>query len=531
MAAGVLAAGLTAGTVLHGTAARAAEFVAVTGAGSTWSQNALTQWQAHVKQSGITINYDGQGSTAGRNRFTNLTADFAVSEIPYGVTDQGSNVADPPPVRKFAYMPVVAGGTAFMYNLKVGGRKVTNLRLSGPTIAKIFTGAVTLWNDPVIKAENPGIGLPARKIVPVYRSDGSGTTAQFTAWLAARHQGIWDPYCASVGRRTPCGQTSVFPGRQGFVGQNGSSGVTNYTKANTSEGAITYVEYSYAREARFPVVKVLNEQGYYVEPTAKNVAVALLEAKIDESNPGTQTYLTQDLSGVYRSADKRAYPLSSYSYAIVPTALEPPMNENKGYTLAKFLYYVVCQGQEQAETLGYSPLPINLVRAGYSQIKRIPGRVEEQMVGCRNPTFAPDGSNRNILAETAPNPPECDKAGGATQCTTGTGGAADTTNPAGGGTTSGGAATAGAATPGADGSAASSAPPVIDPDTGEVVGGGGGGGGQPVYATPVDLAGSGGWTFTHTMMALAGVLLAGLIVIPPLVARAVNGRGDDRGAR
>ena len=77
-------------------------------------------------------------------------------------------------------MPIVAGGTSFMYNLKIGGKRVTNLRLSGETLAKIFTGGITTWNDPAIEADNPGSTLPARKIVPVVRSDGSGTTAQLT---------------------------------------------------------------------------------------------------------------------------------------------------------------------------------------------------------------------------------------------------------------------------------------------------------------------------------------------------------------
>ncbi len=109
--------------------AGAAVFVPISGAGSTWSQNALDQWRRNVTQYGMQINYQGTGSSDGRNQFRNGTVDFAVSEIPYGLTDSG--VVDYPPARKYAYMPIVAGGTAFMYNLKISGQRVTNLRLSG----------------------------------------------------------------------------------------------------------------------------------------------------------------------------------------------------------------------------------------------------------------------------------------------------------------------------------------------------------------------------------------------------------------
>src|SRR5439155_6127353 len=102
---------------------------------------------------GMQINYSGTGSSDGRNQFRNGTVDFAVSEIPYGLTD--GKVYDSPPDRGYAYMPIVAGGTSFMYNLKIGGKQVTNLRLSGDVLAKIFTGKITMWNDPAIAEDNP----------------------------------------------------------------------------------------------------------------------------------------------------------------------------------------------------------------------------------------------------------------------------------------------------------------------------------------------------------------------------------------
>jgi ABC-type phosphate transport system substrate-binding protein len=102
-------------------------FVPITGSGSTWSSNALDQWRRNVaSQEGITVSFSPNGSTSGRNDFRTGQVDFAVSEIPYGLSDGG--VLDPNPSRTFGYMPIVAGGTSFMYNLRIGGKRVTNLR-------------------------------------------------------------------------------------------------------------------------------------------------------------------------------------------------------------------------------------------------------------------------------------------------------------------------------------------------------------------------------------------------------------------
>ncbi|MBE1877647.1 phosphate ABC transporter substrate-binding protein PstS [Myceligenerans pegani] len=412
----------------------------IKGEGSTWSANALDQWIRNVWSNyQWKITYNQQGSTAGRNAFANGTADFGVSEIPYAVSN--SNEQDLRPQRDFAYMPIVAGGTAFMYNLQIGGKRVTNLRLSGNTIAKIFTAEITRWNDPQIKKDNPLLALPAIPIVPVVRSDGSGATAQFSIWMRQEQTALWDAYCEKAGRpmvNGHCGITSnypVVPGT-GFVSRAKSNGVASYVAQSHAVGAITFVEYSYALNAKFPVAKMLNESGYYTEPTAQNVAVALLRAKInqDKSSPD---YLTQNLEDVYRFGDRRVYPLSSYSYIILPTSRDAGFTLDKGLTLADFGAYFLCEGQQQADVLGYSPLPINLVQAGQQQIRKIPGGdpVIKGIRDCNNPTFSPDGGNR--LAQTAPYPPACDRQG-STQCLTGTGGAKDTsTSPSGGGSSDG----------------------------------------------------------------------------------------------
>lgn len=460
----VVVVGMMAGPA---TVASADDYVPISGAGSSWSSNAVDQWRRNVQQYGMRVNFASTGSVDGRNQFKAGTVDYAVSETPYGLKDNG--VVDELPSRGFAYMPLVAGGTAFMYNLKSGGKNITNLRLSGEVVTRIFTGAITRWDDAAIKKDNPGLSLPKRQIVPVVRSDGSGSTAQFTLWMSKQHGSDWDKYCKAAGRSTPCGLTSNYPivNGKGFVAQPNSQGVSGYVAQQANEGTITYVEYSYALKTGYPVAKVLNEAGYYVEPTASNVAVGLLGAKIN-TDKGSTSYLTQNLDGVYNNKDSRTYPLSSYSYIIVPTQAQGSFTKDKGTTLAAFANYFLCEGQQQAEVLGYSPLPINLVKAGLDQVRKIPGAVTKtvDIKKCNNPTFSKDGTN--TLAANAPKPSECDKKG-VTQCSIGTGGATEdtpTTNPD--GSTSG---TGGSSTGGDSGSAGGSGTGTDD------AGGGSGGGG------------------------------------------------------
>ncbi|MGI5239213.1 substrate-binding domain-containing protein [Dactylosporangium sp. CA-139066] len=402
--------------------AAAANYVPISGAGSTWSYNAIHAWIGNVAQFGMRVDYERSGSTTGRAKFRQGIVDWAASDIPYGVQDGVE--ADPPPQRGFAYMPDTAGGTAFMYNLSVGGHRVTNLRLSGENIAKIFTGVLTRWDDPAIAADNPGLSLPAIAIVPVVRTDGSGSTAQFTKWMTATEGQYWTAYCAAVGR-SPCTPTSAYPVLNGsaMVGQAGDLGVSGYVAQAGANGAIGFVEYSSAIQFGFPVAKMLNAAGYYTEPTAGHVAVSLLQAKInmDRSNPAT--YLTQDLSGVYTNPDPRTYELSSYSYMILPTTTEFGFTTAKGLALGDFGKYALCQGQTQVNALGYSALPINLVLAGFEQLRNVPGAqvpttTADIVRTCNNPTFSTDGSN--TLATNDPQPQACDRQG-PTQCASGTG--------------------------------------------------------------------------------------------------------------
>jgi phosphate ABC transporter phosphate-binding protein len=492
----------------------------VSGAGSTWSANALQQWIRNVFDNyRWKVTFDDSGSSAGRQLFGQGTVDFAVSEIPYALS--GSDSADPRPSRQFAYMPIVAGGTSFMYNLVIGGKRVTNLRLSGDNVAKIFTGVITKWNDPAIAADNPKLALPGTPIVPVVRSDGSGTTAQFTSWMRSQYTSTWNAYCAKAGRSN-CGITSNYPTVAGssFVAQSGSNGVAGYTAQTQSAGAITYVEYSYALNSGFPVAKILNSAGYYTEPTASNVAVALLSSVINE-DAASPDYLTQQLKSVYTSADPRTYPLSSYSYMIIPTALQNGFTEDKGLTLADFASYFLCEGQQQAEVLGYSPLPINLAQAGLKQVQKIPGGnpKNKDVSGCNNPTFAADGSNK--LANTAPQPQACDKKG-TDQCLTGTGGSkgSSTAASAGSGSSGGKAAATGAGAAGAAAAAGGTASgaPVVDKNGSAVIDLTSSAS-RIVSGAPIELPEQTLGTSAIILMSAAGMLLLLFMLLPPLIAR------------
>lgn len=380
--------------------------VTVDGAGSTWSQIAVDQWRADVARQGISINYQGNGSTAGRSFYYSDQVDFAVSEIPFQAAYRDAsgtvttNEIQLAGHRPWAYLPIVAGGTSFMYHLDINGKRFTDLRLSPDTLAKIFTGVIRNWNDPAVAADNPGVSLPGLGIKPVLRSDGSGTTAQFTTYMAAETPAVWNGFCQRVDAGASCPPTSLYPEFPGSVAQQLSDGVAAFVAAPYNNGAITYVEYGYAKQRGFPVASILNAAGYYAQPTPQNVAIALQGARL---NPDR----TQILQGVYDFADPRAYPVSSYSYMIVPTTTAPPFSTEKGEVLGRFILYFVCVGQQKAAELGYSPLPKNLVEFAFDAARHIPGAPAPPPIDqCNNPTVTGD-----FVTGSAPPPPASAKKG------------------------------------------------------------------------------------------------------------------------
>jgi len=395
-------------------------YTPIFGSGSSWASVALTQWAQNLHANGITIQFNPDGSAAGRDDYMNGTDDFAASDPPFrnGTDPFDQSGAEHSPYG-YSYVPDTAGGTAFMYHLDVGGHLVTNLRLSGETIAKIFTGVITNWDNPEI-THDYGAQLPNIPIIPVVRSDGSGATYFFTRWMSHVYPSIWNAFCAKITNNRvgtashPCIQTEFYPGGWGAsVSQNGSNNVASYVSASYGQGAIGYDEYAYALNSHFPVVSLLNPAGYYVQPTASNVAVALTQAVINE-DPSSPNFLQQDLDNVYTFKDPRSYPLSSYSYLIVPrtaTAIPSVFSKGAGATLSTYIDYFLCAGQQYSAELGYSPLPLNLVEGGLLQSSKIPGAVPTpSMSDCDNPTLR---NGQLIVLDDAPYPNKCQKVGSA----------------------------------------------------------------------------------------------------------------------
>ncbi|GAA1139148.1 ABC-type phosphate transport system substrate-binding protein [Kitasatospora gansuensis] len=381
--------------VVDGASPAAAAGARVSGAGSTTAYNQLDSWIYAIRPAGVTVDYDPQGATYGRANFRSGTTDFAVSELPYGIVDQG--VTDPPPARPFAYLPVTAGAVAFPYNLVVNGRRVTDLRLSSAAVAGIFTRSVTRWNDPVIVADNPGLALPDLPIRPAVRSDGNATSFELTRWLAAEQPAAWDAHCSAV-RGAPCGGTAYFPAAPGTVTALGSAlSVAAFVANQANNGSIGYTNASYAAEARVPTARVLNGAGYYTAPTPGAVAVGLTAATVTPGEP-------VNLSGVRTGPDPRAYPLPVVSHLIVPTSEVGNFTAAKGESLGVLARYGLCH-QGAAVASGDAPLAPGLIAAGLQVLPRIPGvpAAGPDPSACAAPSAA-------VIGNTPP-PLPCDRLG------------------------------------------------------------------------------------------------------------------------
>jgi ABC-type phosphate transport system substrate-binding protein len=482
------AAGATVGLALLAllpttSSASAGTYETLSGSGSSWASVALQQWAQDLEPDGLTVNFNPDGSAAGRGDFMEGSqVDFAASDPPFRngadeLADTGAEI----PQYGYSYVPDVGGGTAFMYHLTVGGHLVTNLRLSDETLMKIFTGQITNWDDPEI-TKDYGAQLPNEPIIPVVRSDGSGATYFFTRWMAHEYPSDWNAFCQKVhpGIKLPCPQTEFFPQFGNAKLESGSNAVSVFVTSSYGDGSIGYDEYAYALNAHWPVVEMENPAGYYVLPTASNVAVALTQAQINEDQ-SSPDFLQQNLDSVYTYTDPRSYPLSSYSYLIVPRmgSKEPPIfNDNVGRSLSTYINFYLCQGQQQAGALGYSPLPLNLVTGAFLQVNKIPGTVGAPNINnygaCNNPTFT---NGKNILLSTAPYPSKCQKVGSPLDCSpSSTEPTASSTSSAKPSVTSG--ATSGTGNTGAAGGAGNTGGTATGTGTGTGIGGSGSGTGS-----------------------------------------------------
>ncbi len=384
--------------------------------GSSFAGAAIQEWVGTSNTLfGLNINWQVQSSVIGLNQFATNQVDFGASDIPYS-----SGQAQSTPNQPYQYLPDVAGGLAFMFNLNgVDGSQITNLNLDASVIAKIFFGKITSWNDPSIRALNPAIcpsasqcDLPNQPIIPVYRADASGENYLLSDYLL--HQDPADINGANTDfSRSPLALPSAtwvypsdlsqvnnagnYPNLGKFVPQVGSDNAANYVSSAASLGSITYVETAYAINHHFPVASLVNAHGSDVQPSSVNVATAL-EAAVLHSD------LTQDLTGVYTNPLANAYPLSAYSYLVTPCSpalatgqhsacaggpnIASPFSTSKGQALGQFVSYLACAGQARMSFLGYSPLPPVLVEEDFLAVGRMNGAVQPPAptaANCKNP--------------------------------------------------------------------------------------------------------------------------------------------------
>jgi ABC-type phosphate transport system substrate-binding protein len=492
------------GLVVAPAPAQAGGYVPISGSGSSWASIAIDQWQQDVRRNGIVVNYNPDGSAAGREDYMSNQDDFTGSDPPFrNGKDQLGGTGAENPSQGYSYIPDTAGGTAFIYHIEDNGHLITNLRLNAKVLFEIFTGAITNWDDPRIKAIYGGT-LPNLPITPVIRSDGSGATYFFTLWMSRMFPGPWNSFCGHVhpGIHPPCGQTEFYPQFGNSKAENGSNNVMAYITSTYGNGSIGYDEYAYALNSHYPVVQLLNPDNYFVGPTASNVAVSLTKAVINEQK-NSPDFLQQNLDKLYTFKDPRDYPLSSYSYLIVPrSGSKEPQNFNnqKGFTLSKWINFVLCAGQAHLDQLGYSPLPSNLVSGGLIQNGKIPGSASigfNQLTNCNNPTM---DHGRNILLATAKKPNACQKLGAPLNCVVKNGKATATNSSS--SSNSGPQATASAAATTGTGTTTATGPSS--------------GATGPVTGVVVNLASNHSNEATLGALTAVGILIA--VAIPPLLA-------------
>jgi phosphate transport system substrate-binding protein len=233
------------------------------------------------------------------------------------------------------HVPTVLGSVAVSYNLPALRQP---LRLDGPTLADIYLGTIRKWNDPRIATLNPGVALPAADILPVYRTDGSGTTFVFTDYLAA----ISPAWKQAVG----AGKAVKWPTG---LGAKGNEGVTGAVRQ--AEGAIGYVELAYATQNRLPVAALRNASGAFVQPSVESTsaAAAQLDAQIQQ-HPDFRM-------SIVNAAGAQAYPLTSFTYLLVPSHMQDCA---RARALAGLVRWALTEGGDMARELDYAPLPEGL---------------------------------------------------------------------------------------------------------------------------------------------------------------------------
>ena len=305
--------------------------VDLTGAGATFPYPIYSKWFSdYATQTGVRINYQSIGSGGGIRQLSEQTVDFGASDSP--MSDQELAAAKGGPVLHF---PTVMGGVVITYNIPGLGSPIN---LNARTIADIFSGRITRWNDTRITTLNPGAQLPTTDILVVHRSDGSGTTYIFTDYLSAA---------------VPAWKTSVGKGKEVKwpvgLGAKGNEGVAGQVKQ--TPGSIGYVELAYAKQNSLPFAAVTNQAGKTVLASVASITAAA--ANVAKSLPANSDYRIS----IANAPGADSYPISSMTWILVYKHQRDPV---KGKKLVDFLSWAYTQGEAAASSLDYAPLPPEL---------------------------------------------------------------------------------------------------------------------------------------------------------------------------
>jgi phosphate transport system substrate-binding protein len=310
-------------------AAGGAKAVDVTGAGATFPNPVYQKWaEAYKAKTNNAINYQSVGSGAGIKQIESNTVDFGATDKPLGQEELQKN--------DLVQFPAVIGGIVPIVNLP--GVSSGQLKLDGATLGAIFLGTVASWDDPAIKKINPGLKLPSTPITVVHRSDGSGTTFNFTTYLGD----VNADWQAKVGANTAV----EWPVGVGGKGNEGVSALVQQTA-----GAIGYVEIAYALQNKLTYTEVMNHDGLFVEPKLSNFQAAAANADW-KSQPGYAVILANQ-------PGKDSWPITAATFVLVHGKAA---NAEKTHTVLDFYDWSFKNGQKMAEDLLYVPLPDSLVK-------------------------------------------------------------------------------------------------------------------------------------------------------------------------
>lgn len=301
----------------------------ITGSGSTFAQPIYAEW---ANEDGDQLNYQPVGSGQGISDFTAGNVNFGATDVPMKDEEIAAAKAKGEPV----HIPTVLGAITVSY--KLGGVD-SGLKLDGPTLASIFLGKITKWDDPAIAGLNPDVKLPATDITVEHRSDASGTTAQFTAYLA----GISPEWKSGPG----ADKTVDWPVGTGSQGNNGVASAVQST-----DGAIGYVELAYALQNNFTTAAVKDKAGEFVAPTIESTTAAGDGLKV----PADLRFSPVDAPG------KGAYPIVSGTFILVYQDLcKAGASPDAAKATVKFLDFALGAGQQSAAKIQYAPLAPDLL--------------------------------------------------------------------------------------------------------------------------------------------------------------------------